>query len=245
MRKYFKNAGLKFSLLALVGLASSSLSAREITYFKQEFTSVAHMLIGDSGYNSLYLMPMNNIDQYLSRKFPLQRTSLQAINRRHMPGKSLVRAACHAIYHHGGQALQNDAKNIFGWLNEGTPHTFAITKDKLVFVESASKEYSNKAKDIFTKHYVISGMKNNVRYAGEFFVHTNPKNGDVHVVFDNASGTYRPNGSILRHVKSLLEENFGGPGLHFHVKEYNQRINTLRLFADENADANKALMLVR
>ncbi|CAF0828789.1 unnamed protein product [Adineta steineri] len=68
--------------------------------------------------------------------------------------------------------------------------------------------------DYASKHALLANCSKYVRYAGEF--HPRPKYGwdrsddEWELVFDNASGTYAPDASLLNNLKELLIFNFPG-----------------------------------
>ena len=76
--------------------------------------------------------------------------------------------------------------------------------------------------DSEVKHTRLANSSECVRYAGEF--HVRPKFGwnrqddEWELVFDNASGTYSPNGNLLSNLKKLFSFNF--PGLNIITYDY-------------------------
>lgn len=76
--------------------------------------------------------------------------------------------------------------------------------------------------DFASKHALLANCSEYVRYAGEF--HPRPKYGwnacddEWELVFDNGSGTYSPDPSLLKNLKELLTFNF--PGLNIVTYDY-------------------------
>lgn len=111
-----------------------------------------------------------------------------------------------------------------------------MLEDRLVFTESTAFPLEEKKKDRLSKHYLISKFQSDVAYAGEMHIYQNPRNRELFLVFDNASGTYLPPSQYLPQLKQLLEYNFSGScdGVYFVTKPHDQKVDTKKLFTHRN-----------
>jgi hypothetical protein len=126
----------------------------------------------------------------------------------------------------------------------GRVFTYVLTLDGLLRFTETGKEFGI---DLLSKHTMHSDVNIYIACSGEFFIrrlkhpneHTDAPNQATHpdedisggpphdpppkdpkhyeLVIDNDSGTYRPKGDLLPHLKRFLKENF--PGLHVVTKE--------------------------
>ncbi len=224
---------MRYIFLLGISIASFSISAAEISYFKKNPTSLANKKVGDIGAYPLFIIPMSGVADELTTKCTIQIERINKIDHHRLPGKSFIYGGRRAIYHKQHYQLKDRPRDIFVNLSENTPHTFALTPNQLKFVESTATPLTEKAKDRFTKHYLISGLKREVHFAGEFFVYRDRAKNEVHVVFDNNSGTYTPDTSYLEQLKKVLELNFKDEGLFFHVKKFNQKVLVEKMMAGE------------
>ena len=227
MHKFFRWP-LIYSIF-IISFCSTSLSAREMTFYLKEFSNMAHKWIAETG-KGLYIVPLDHVSDYLDDKFPIQLTSIRVMDNRILPGKSLVKLARHIIFHSTGDAKITETTKFFASLTLGRPHTYVVTKNQLIFAESTANPVEERVKDKISKHYVISHMASKVQCAGEFFVYRNA-NDDIHVVFDNASGTYRPNSEVMLKLKNLLDDNLADQGIYIHVKTFEQKVDVEKMFA--------------
>lgn len=211
-------------------LSSESVLAREISYRTRD-SWLAHKLIGDGG--KLYNIPIVDAEHYLPTHFKIHRSSVKVVDRRIFPGKDIIYLMRSMVYYNDSGVLHGRPSELFGSLNEGIVHTFVVTSDKLIFVESTKNPQTERTKDKLSKHYVISGLKNKVRYSGEFFVYYHPAKKHVHVVFDNSSGTYRPDSNALPQLKLLIDANLSDENITFHVKSFDQEIDVYKMFAGD------------
>src|SRR4030095_13141023 len=125
-----------------------------------------------------------------------------------LPGKPLLKLFRHLVVNLDPTVRIESAKDFFNRLQEGRPHTYTVSPYHLIFTESTATPVDEQCKDKLSKHYFISNFLHKVSFAGEFYVYKNPSNKEVFVVFDNSSGTYRPDGEDLPNLKRLLEVNF-------------------------------------
>ncbi|PQE03412.1 C2 domain-containing protein [Rutstroemia sp. NJR-2017a BBW] len=126
----------------------------------------------------------------------------------------------------------------------GRIFTYVLTLDGVLRFTETGKEFGV---DLLSKHTMHSDVNIYIACSGEFFIrrlkhpneHTDAPNQATHpgedisggpphdpppkdpkhyeLVIDNDSGTYRPKGDLLPHLKRFLNENF--PGLHVVTKE--------------------------
>lgn len=221
----------RLSFLFMSCLLFSKLgAAAEVTYEFQHFSPRAHELMEDHGWNALYKVDLSYVKDYLSAKLPIAPLHTHLIAKRVIPGKSYKLLSRYRALDEAVMATSADPKAFFGSFHEGVPHTYVILKDRLIFTESTSIPSQEKYKDKFSKHYFISGFKNHVYCAGEFYVYKNENGQEIFVVFDNKSGTFRPSEDLLPQLKELLSKNFSAPGLHFSTKHREQQIDKNKLF---------------
>ncbi|UJR09064.1 hypothetical protein I4U23_013312 [Adineta vaga] len=97
-------------------------------------------------------------------------------------------------------------------------YTYIIDDNTWQFSETGYQFFTTVA----TKHTVLAGCSDSIRYAGEF--HIRPKFGwnrlddEWEIVFDNASGTFSPNSDLLVNLKKLMLFNF--PDLNIITYDY-------------------------
>ena len=82
-----------------------------------------------------------------------------------------------------------------------TKYTYCLNHDTLVIAETMTKKNKSKIKDFFSKHGLLCDQK--VCAAGEMKFNKT-SNGNYKMVFDNGSGTFRPNKSDLQVLKKEL-----------------------------------------
>jgi hypothetical protein len=219
--------------VCIIGLFFSlSSSAAEVSFKSAQFHLWAHKMMSDHGANALYTIFLDDVDEFLPIKNGIKRRMVKLINDRWLPGKSMVKHLRHRIFYRQGRLKWAMAKDFFCALREGIPYTYVILPYGLSFTESTNHLVAEKFKNIFSKHYLISGLTPKVNFAGEFHVYKNHGNHEVFLVFDNSSGTYRPPNFLLPDLKELLENNFAisKEGIFFVVKSFNQKINQAKLF---------------
>lgn len=216
--------------LFVTTLTSASAFAREISFRFRDFSGFAHWLIDDQRQNALYTVRLDGVEAQLDTKFVIKQPTVRAIDKRVVPGKTFLQVATFFFYDSDSIEKHCEPSDLFGSLSEGVPYTYAVLKDSLVFVESTAKPDEESAKDRFSKHYIISGMKTRVRFAGEFYVYKDTVQKLVHVVFDNGSGTYRPDSAMLPALLNVLRENFDDDKIKLHVKTFDQKIDVAKMF---------------
>jgi len=80
-------------------------------------------------------------------------------------------------------------------------YTYCLNRDTLVIAETKTKKNKSQIKDFFSKHGLLCDQK--VCAAGEMKFNKT-SNGNYKIVFDNESGTFRPNKSDLQVLKKEL-----------------------------------------
>ena len=110
-------------------------------------------------------------------------------------------------------------KELFNMLRTDTknkPHKYnIIITSESVFVIKTNIKY--KFVDwILSKHVLLSGYSDDVRYAGEFW-----KNKEGEILFNNNSGTYQPDVTLIFHAKKILNKLF--PNVKIKSVELNLR----------------------
>lgn len=82
-----------------------------------------------------------------------------------------------------------------------TKYTYCLNRDTLVIAETMTKKNKSQIKDFFSKHGLLCDQK--VCAAGEMKFNKT-SNGKYKMVFDNGSGTFRPNKNDLQVLKKEL-----------------------------------------
>lgn len=224
---------LRFTIVFFALVSQPSFAGVNLTYRVEGFSVRAHELMGDHGENELYKVPMNHVSDYLPQKESIKRRGVKLIAKRLLPGKSLVKLVHHVILMPNKNERSVSPKAFFGGLPEGIPHTYAIVRNKLIFTETTAFPEQEKYVDRFSKHFLITGCSKYVNFAGEFNVIKNKETDEVFVVFDNASGTYKPKSEHLVNLKNLFDANFSDEGLYFVTKAYGQKISRKQLLEEK------------
>ncbi len=217
----------------ILSFASASFADKMLTYRVKELSRTAHFFLGDDGHLALYQMPLQ-WSELLQQSFDIKRLAIERIHSHRLPGKSLIRGFSRLFFAKEGKDYQLNPYVFFNSLEEGQPHTYAIVDEMLVFAESSVKPQLEKAKDFYSKHYIISGMSKKVNFAGEFYVYKSDATKEIFVVFDNASGTYRPDATALTSLEELLRLNFADKNVHIHVKSFNEDVHVPSLFSHQD-----------
>lgn len=210
-----------------------------INFKVKVYSNVADKLMKDHGLNGLYKVPLTDVDYYLPELFSIKRRSLKLIDRRLVPGKTALSVLEHCKCERSHMEKQATSYQLFSSLREEVTHTYVILDNKLIFTESTDNPILENAKDKLTKHYLLSKLKYHVRYSGEFHVYKN--NDDIYVIFDNSSGTYRPDTKYLPQLSLLLNKNFNkkpgsGDRIFFMTKSFNQKLDKEKIFTKSSID---------
>ncbi len=216
--------------LTLWSIESHAMKQGTLIYKIEDYSPRAHQILQDHGESALYKVSLRDANTYLPWKEPIKRASTRLLSQSFSPARPVMKIVRRGIYRKRPLSRYSDAKDFFSSFHENVPYTYAVLKDKLVFAESTNFPLKEKYRDKFSKHSLISGLKKHVRYAGEFRVFKDSLHEQVVVVFDNASGTFRPASEHLPNLKQLLEHNFAEEGLHFVIRSFDQVINTEELF---------------
>lgn len=239
MKKKISNFCNLAVLLGLIFACCASVQAHTINYQSKRVSGMAETLMREHKDKAMYQIPLNDVAAYLPEQHIIKREILKLIAARLVPGKSPIRVLRRFTYY-GGHPHSENAKYFFSQLEENIPHTYVILGDRLIFTESASNPALERLKDIFTKHFLISGLQKRVNYSGEFHVHKNKINDEIFLVFDNSSGTYKPPTELLSNVQQLLNNNLNNDAdcsdekIYIITKAYNQKIDIARLFNHES-----------
>jgi|HubBroStandDraft_4_1064222.scaffolds.fasta_scaffold85240_1 hypothetical protein len=222
--------------MLILCLPISSAQARVIYYQKKMYRGRIDNIMKTNGESALYIVPFENVDQILPEKHKIQRRSLKLVANRYIPGKSLISVGRRYVFQRSENTYNTAVKDLFSSLNKERTHTYVIIGDQMSFAESTNDPKLESAKDIFTKHYLISGQKRRVNFSGEFRVYQNKVNGEVFVVLDNNSGTYKPKREYLNDLKDLLDYNLNQQQddpeeiVYFVTKNFDQKIDMHKLF---------------
>lgn len=98
---------------------------------------------------------------------------------------------------------ETTASEFFGKLKLNQKYTYVVLSEKMVLTETCN-EPNEQYKDLASKHVLLSGLKKYVRFAGEMHIENDRQSGGLLVLFDNASGTYRPPSESLPNLAKLL-----------------------------------------
>lgn len=222
--------------VALWAHESHATRQNNLTYEIEDYSPRAHKILKDHGESALFKISLYDVNAFLPWREPIKRVSTRFFARRFSPVRPIRKFIRMGIYKKRPLSKYSDAKDFFASCHEGVPHTYVVLKNKLIFAESTSSPLQEKYRDKFSKHYLISDLKQSVRYAGEFKVYKNSRD-QIVVVFDNASGTFRPASEHLPHLQGLLEHNFSEHGLTFVVRSYDQVIDPEQYFENELNDS--------
>lgn len=94
--------------------------------------------------------------------------------------------------------IMNKMVSVF---NVNTKYTYCLNRNTLVIAETKTKKNNSEIKDFFSKHGLLCDQT--VCAAGEMVFYKTP-NGNYKMVFDNESGTFRPNKNDLQVLKKQL-----------------------------------------
>ena len=231
IRHFVKVIGLLYLLLG----QRQILASHELNFQVANFSSHAHRMMNDHGTNALYSIRVIGVRDFLPKKYGIKRLLIKLIDDRLIPGKSIVKMARHHFLTHMSTLRFAPSREFFNAFREDHPYTFVISSSHLFITESTNIPKQEKYKNGFSKHYLISNCLSKVYFAGEIHVYKNKTNNEVFLVFDNASGTYKPSVNFLPSLKKLLDYNFfvSGGGMYFVAKSFNQKINKEKLFAHD------------
>jgi len=113
------------------------------------------------------------------------------------------------------ESTEKDLFNMLRTNTENKPHKYniVITSESIHVIKIDIKY---KFIDwILSKHVLLSGYSNDVRFAGEFW-----KEPTGEIFFNNNSGTYAPNVELTEQVKYILEELF--PNIKIKDTQFNE-----------------------
>jgi hypothetical protein len=184
--------------------------------------------------SDIYIVTLDGLEEKLMQEFTVKEPIVRRVHHHTLPGKNTIRLARHLIYHRAKREVLASGEEIISRLREDRPYTYVITGNHMIFTESTRNPMHEKLKNFLSKHYMICGLHGGVRYSGEFFIYPKPDSAEVFIVFDNASGTYQPDGNLLPEVQEVLQENFDGDEIHIRVKRFDQKIDMEKLFGDED-----------
>jgi hypothetical protein len=216
--------------LFLYPLESQAMSEGMLGYQIEEYSPHAHEILDDHGESALYKVSIKDVSDFLPWTESIKRASTRILDKRYFPLRPILKVVRTGIYQQKPNFRYANAKDFFSSFHEDVPHTYVVLKNKLVFAESTNFPSKERYRDKYSKHYLISGLKNHVHYAGEFRVFRDSQHKNVAVIFDNASGTFRPASEHLVNLKNLLEHNFSQPGLYFAVRSFDEIIDPQDLF---------------
>lgn len=93
-------------------------------------------------------------------------------------------------------------KKVASLFDVNTKYTYCLNRETLVLAETRTDKNKSKIKDFFSKHGLLCDQK--VCAAGEMSFDKTHSNGNYKMVFDNASGTFRPSKDDLQVLKKQL-----------------------------------------
>lgn len=208
-------------------LGMPSLRAEDnLKYYTKNFSSFARRLMHESDETEerkLYVLYLNDVPTYLPEREKVKRQKTNLMAHRIIPGKTPIWLAKKLIFHSKQSVETKSAVDFFSDLPKNQEHTYAILKDRMIFTETTAVPIQEKYKDKFSKHGILSGLKRKVHYAGEFKVIEH--NGQIAVVINNDSGTYKPNKDNLGNLQKLFEANFADEKLQFIAQDFTQNLD--------------------
>lgn len=226
-------------ILYIAFLPMQQLVAGIITVQSRTYSSMADRLMHDHGHNALYQLPLEHVSDYLWEKQDIKRKSIKLIAKGYVPGKTPLHLVRHFSCEREKFVRRIEAYDFFSSLEESKTHTYVLLDGVLVFTETAVDTSKEHVKDALTKHFLLARLQKEVLFSGEMHIYKNKENGEIFAVFDNSSGTYKPNGKWLPHLAQLLDRNFNSldEGSYGHVfvvtKKYDQKIDMAKLYAHD------------
>lgn len=203
-----------------------------LKYEVEHFSPRAHQLMKDHGANAVYNVFIDQVADYLPDEHCIRYKTIRWIDKYVKPARHIIKTTRHHLLTSDQMRRQTDAYSFFNAFREHVPYTYVILHDRLIFTESTDKPNKEIYKDKMSKHYLISGLKSNVHFAGEMRVFKKSRKKELFIVFDNASGTYRPPTKLLPGVEKLMIANFKkSKQIHFITKSFEENINAEKLFA--------------
>lgn len=113
--------------------------------------------------------------------------------------------------------LNSSEKDLYNMIRTDTPtvpnkYNLIITSESIYVIKIGIKY---KLVDwILSKHVLLSGYSNDVRFAGEFW-----KESDGKVFFNNNSGTYAPSEDMLDSAKIILNDAFPNTDINYVTRD--------------------------
>jgi hypothetical protein len=202
----------KLILLLFLLIGQLLYAGRPIEYQERHYTNWAKKRTHESSHVPLYTIPLYDVDSSLKVEYPIAMRSVKVVAKSFLKIGAWYRLK--RAYNRKNASAHACAQDLFKKLKEDTVYTYVIANNKLRFTESTRAPKQEIYKDKFSKHYIISSLSNKVRYAGEMLMHKNPTTGHAFLVFDNGSGTYKPEAGAqseqLTALKELLDKNLNG-----------------------------------
>jgi hypothetical protein len=219
-------------LLYVFFLPCQLLASNKLHYQVERFSPHAHRMMDDHGVNAVYSVFINHTNDYLTNTHFLKNKGIILVNKYIKPARTVVKFVRHHTLRPDPVLRHADPYSFFSSLRQKIPYTYVILQDRMIFTESTAKPNKEVYKDKMSKHYLISGLKPSVYFAGEMRIYKNTATKELFLVFDNASGTYQPTKELLPNLKKLLTANFKKhKKIFFITKSYDQNIDKNRLFA--------------
>jgi len=221
------------SFIILFLLSELGHAFHDVVYQTAKYPQLAHKLMGDHGRNAVYHVDLVGVLDFFPVHQAIKAKRVQKLHKAPTVVRKVVKTYRSWLFRPDPGPRQVDPRIFFDSLAKGLPYTYVVLDDKLSFTESTADPKKEKFKNRFTKHYPLSGLREEVNFAGEFYIYKNPKNQDIFLVFDNASGTYQPPPELLPRLRKLLKANFYHPRnhLYFVTKTFEQKIDQAKLFA--------------
>jgi|GEM_PF-2026603 len=213
----------------------------EVLFKNENFSRIANKLMNDHQKNAVYHVGLLGVKEHLPTEHEIKLKFIKKVDSGVIPIKRVIKWYRRWLLRKSPFVRKcESSREFFSMFKEGVPYTYVILDDEFIFTESARNPLKEKFKNRFSKHYTLSGLKRYVRFSGEFFIYFNKHNHDIFVVFDNASGTYRPPANLLPNVQKLLQYNFQRKAsrLYFITKSFDQKIDVERLFAYDDEAIN-------
>ncbi len=214
----------KLFIFVIFHCSEQAYSFSILDYEVQNYPRLIHKIINDD-HSEIYKISLDQVNNYLPFLEPIKKASVQSLDERLLPMKALIKLMRIGFRQEkNGQSFLTPLV-FFYCLQEGVPYTYVVTDRHLIFAKSTHFPEKEKWRDKFSKHYFIAGLKKSVRYAGEFTIVKASDEYKVAVIFDNASGTFRPKTKHLSNLQNLLRHNFKQKNLLILVKKFNQDVD--------------------
>jgi hypothetical protein len=212
------------SIICILFISNNTTASQDLIYQIEKFSPISNRIIGGHEKNAIYSIFIEDVYKFLPTTYTIQKKIINKINKS-SHWKSIIKFARNSILTPIMITNRIDAKKFFGALKERVPYTYVVLGNMIKITEAPIIPTKERFKNAFSKHYLISSLAHSVHYAGEIHIVKNSFKDEIFVIFDNASGTYKPADELLSSLKELLRKNFNtlNDGLYFMTRSFEQK----------------------